>query len=155
MMMMMMMTTKVIKLSHEKGQLRSWASLNMSHRGRHLKLPTEKKEQTKSNLEELGQRAKITEKLIQPYRNNTHTKGQNQVILRHQNFTFAQAREWAKWASEWTSEHSGGRERSEQSGASERVSGASEWANGRGSGPVLTSGFLVVLAHSDPALGRV
>ena len=41
------------------------------------------------------------------------------------------------------SERSGGRERSEQSGASERVSGASERANGRASDPVLQSGFLV------------
>ena len=53
------------------------------------------------------------------------------------------------------SEHSGGRERSEQSGASERVSGASERvsgaserANGRASGPVLQSVFLAVLDHS-------
>ena len=28
------------------------------------------------------------------------TMGQNQVILRHQKFTFPRAREWAKWASE-------------------------------------------------------
>ena len=42
------------------------------------------------------------------------------------------------------SERSGGRERSEQSGASEQVSGASE----RGSGPVLTSLFLFVPDHS-------
>ena len=39
-----------------------------------------------------------------------------------------------------------------KSGASERVSGASERANGRASGPVLTSGFLVDLAHCG---GRV
>ena len=45
------------------------------------------------------------------------------------------------------SERSGGRERSEQSGASERVSGASERANGRASGPVLTSRFLADLNH--------
>ena len=46
------------------------------------------------------------------------------------------------------SEHSGGRERSEQSGASERVSGASERGNGRASGPVLQSVFLAVIDHS-------
>ena len=46
------------------------------------------------------------------------------------------------------SERSGGRERSELSGASERVSGASERANERASGPVLTSRFMAVLAHS-------
>ena len=46
------------------------------------------------------------------------------------------------------SERSGGRERSEQSGASERVSGASEQANGRAIGPVLQSVFLTVLDHS-------
>jgi len=65
-----------------------------------------------------------------------------------QSFTVPRAREWAKWASERTSERSGGRERSEQSGASERVSGASERANGRASGPVLTSRFLADLNHS-------
>ena len=37
------------------------------------------------------------------------------------------------------SERGGGREQSEQSGASGRVSGASEQANGRASGPVITS----------------
>ena len=51
-----------------------------------------------------------------------------------------------------TSERSGGRERGEQSGASERVSGASERANGRASGPVLTSLFLVVPDHSALAV---
>ena len=52
-------------------------------------------------------------------------------------FTFPQAREWAKRASERTSERSRGREWSEQSGASERVSGVSERAKGRASCPVL------------------
>ena len=74
--------------------------------------------------------------------------GQNQVILRHQKFTFPRARKWAKWASKRMSELSGGHERSEQSRASERVSGASERANGRASGPVLTSLFLFVPDHS-------
>ena len=46
--------------------------------------------------------------------------GQNQVILRHQNFTFP------------------------------RLSGASERANGRASGPVLTPLFLFVPDHSAP-----
>ena len=46
------------------------------------------------------------------------------------------------------SERSGGRERREQSGASERVSGASEQANGRASGSVLMSLFLFVTDHS-------
>ena len=46
------------------------------------------------------------------------------------------------------SERSGGRERSEQSGASERVSGASKRANGRASGPVLTSVFFSIFDHS-------
>ena len=46
------------------------------------------------------------------------------------------------------SERSGGRQRSEQSGASKRVSGASERANGRASDPVLTSQFLFVPDHS-------
>ena len=76
------------------------------------------------------------------------TMGQNQVILRHQKFTFPRAREWAKWASERTSERSGGRERIEQSGAIERVSSASEWANGQASGPVLSSRFLFIPDHS-------
>ena len=48
-------------------------------------------------------------------------------------------------------EKNGGRERSEQSGASERVSGVSEQANGRASGPVLTSRFLFVPDHSAMA----
>ena len=47
------------------------------------------------------------------------------------------------------SECSGGRERSEQSGASERVSGASERANGRAIGPVLQSVFLAVIDHNE------
>ena len=55
--------------------------------------------------------------------------------------------------SERTSERSGGRERSEQSGSSERVSGASERANGRASGPVLTSRFLFVPDHSGAGFG--
>ena len=37
---------------------------------------------------------------------------------------------------------------SEQCGASEQVSSASEWANGHASGPVLMSGFLLALDHS-------
>ena len=45
-------------------------------------------------------------------------------------------------------ERSAARERSEQCGASERVSGASERANGQLSGLVLLSVLLVVLAHS-------
>ena len=46
------------------------------------------------------------------------------------------------------SEPSGGHEQSEQSGASKRVSGARERANGRASGPVLQSVFLAVIDHS-------
>ena len=46
------------------------------------------------------------------------------------------------------SEYSGAHEQSEQGGSIERVSGASERANGQASGPVLTSGFLFVLDHS-------
>ena len=62
------------------------------------------------------------------------------------------------------SERSGGRERSEQSGASERVSGASErvsgaskQANGQASGPVLTSVFFSIFDHSarSIAISRV
>ena len=49
------------------------------------------------------------------------------------------------------SERSGGRERSKQSGASKRVSGVSEQANGQASGPVLTSLFLFVPDHSAAA----
>ena len=45
---------------------------------------------------------------------------------------------------------SGGCERSEQSGASKRVSSASERAKGRASDPVLQSVFFVILAHSAP-----
>ena len=50
--------------------------------------------------------------------------------------------------SEEVSERSGGRERSELSGVSEQVSSASERANGRASGPVLSSLFLFVPDHS-------
>ena len=67
---------------------------------------------------------------------------------------------WGKFRSFWDivnilshergSERSRGRERSEQSGASEQVSGASERANGRASGQVLTSQFLAVLPHCAP-----
>ena len=46
------------------------------------------------------------------------------------------------------SERSGGRKQSEQSRVSERVSGASEQANGRASGLVLTSLFLFDPDHS-------
>ena len=74
--------------------------------------------------------------------------GTNQVIMRHQKFTFSQAREYAKRASECMSERSGGREQSKQSGASERVNGASEQANGLASGPVLMSRLLFVPDHS-------
>ena len=56
-------------------------------------------------------------------------------------FTFPRAWEWAKWASEQMSEHSGACTQSEQCGASER-------ANGWASGPVLTFGFLIILTHS-------
>ena len=52
-----------------------------------------------------------------------------------------------KSVSERKSECSGTREQSEPGGASKRVSGASEQANGRASGPVLQSGFLVVLDY--------
>ena len=48
------------------------------------------------------------------------------------------------------SERSGGSQQSKQSGASEQVSGASEQANGRASGQVLQSSFLIILAHSAP-----
>ena len=37
---------------------------------------------------------------------------------------------------------------SKQGGASKQMSGASERVNGRASGPVLTSGFLIILAHN-------
>ena len=46
-------------------------------------------------------------------------------------------------------ERSGGRKRSEQFRVSERVSGASERANGRASGLVIQSVFLAVFDHSD------
>ena len=50
--------------------------------------------------------------------------------------------------SERANERSGARERSEQSVVSERVSSASERANRRASGPVLTFLFLFVPDHS-------
>ena len=57
------------------------------------------------------------------------TMGQNQVILRHQKFTFPQAREWAKWARELTSERC-------------------ERTSGQASGPVLTFLILFISDHS-------
>ena len=50
-------------------------------------------------------------------------------------------------AAEGASEQSGASER--VSDASERVSGGSERANGRASHPVLQSGFLIILDHSN------
>ena len=52
------------------------------------------------------------------------------------------------------SERSRGRERSEQFGANERVSGTSERANGRASVPVLMCLFLVDPDHSAPVSCR-
>ena len=51
------------------------------------------------------------------------------------------------WARERANERSGARERSEQCGASEWVSGASERASGRANGPVLTSRLQAYLNH--------
>ena len=63
--------------------------------------------------------------------------------------------------SEQTNGRSGARERSEQCGASERVSGASERASGRASDPLLTSRFQDILDHcatgenaTTPRMGR-
>ena len=67
-----------------------------------------------------------------------------------QSFTFPRAREWA---SERMNERSGACKQSEQGRATERVSSASEWANRRASGPVLTSRFLFVPDHSAPTDG--
>ena len=53
--------------------------------------------------------------------------------------------------SEWANERSGACKQNGQGGASECVGGVSKQANGRASGPVLTSRFLVVLDHSDSA----
>ena len=69
------------------------------------------------------------------------TMGENQFILGHKN-SLSHERGSER------SERSGGRERSDHTGASERVSGASERANGRASGPVLMSRFMAVLNHS-------
>ena len=48
---------------------------------------------------------------------------------------------------------SGARKRSEQGGAIKGVSPTSEQANGRASGPVLTSGFLIILDNSGLEYG--
>ena len=53
-------------------------------------------------------------------------------------------------ASKWTHECNGACKQSEQYRASKWVSGASERANRRASGPVLQSVFLAVLDHSAP-----
>ena len=75
--------------------------------------------------------------------NGKKKQRQNSYLINH-----CPTSEGVSEVSERTSERSGGRERSEQSGASERVSGASERANGRAIGPVLQSAFLAVLDHS-------
>ena len=77
--------------------------------------------------------------------------GQKKGILRHRKIHFPTSKGVSE-VSERTSERSGGRERSEQSGASERVSDVSERANGRASDPVLPSRFLVALDHSASTL---
>ena len=64
---------------------------------------------------------------------------QNKVILRHEILHFPTSLEVSEVRERASSERSGARKRSEQAGASERVSGASERANGLASGPVLTS----------------
>ena len=46
-------------------------------------------------------------------------------------------------------ERSGAHEQSEQGGASEQASGVRERTNGHTSGPAVTSGFLVILHHSE------
>ena len=83
---------------------------------------------------------------------NHCTMGQNQVILRYQKLTLPRVRKWTKWANQWAQRRARAkravRSSPEQSGASKRVSGASERANGRASGPVLTSLFLFVPDHS-------
>ena len=58
-----------------------------------------------------------------------------------------------EWVSIKTSERNGASEQSEQCGANKWVSGVSELGNGQASGPVLTSGFLIILDHSDE--GRI
>ena len=69
--------------------------------------------------------------------------GKNTDKIAIQSFTIPQAREWAKWASEWAQRSARAKrvvrskQTSEQCGASEWVSGASERANGRASGPLL------------------
>ena len=86
----------------------------------------------------------------QPTVSQNRKKNTNKIAIL--SFSVPRARKWAKWASERASERSGGREQSEQSGAGERVSGASERANGRASGPVLTSRFLFVPDQSAVGL---
>ena len=76
------------------------------------------------------------------------TEKKNTEWIAIQSFTLPRAMEWGKWASEQTSERSRVREQSEECGASEQVSGKRKRANGRASGPVLQSVFLVVVAHS-------
>ena len=60
--------------------------------------------------------------------------------------TFPLSWEWV--SIEQINERSGAQDQSKECGASEWVSDARERANGRASGPVLTSRFLAVLDHS-------
>ena len=70
------------------------------------------------------------------------TMGQNRKKHRVNNHV-PREREWVKWVS--AAERAREASRAKQA---QRVSGASEQANGRASGPVLQSVFLVILAHS-------
>ena len=72
--------------------------------------------------------------------------GSKQGDIETLNYTLSHER--GSERSERARERSGARERSEQGRASKRVSGVSERANGRASGPVLTSRFLDDLNHS-------
>ena len=76
------------------------------------------------------------------------TLGQDQFIFRHPNMHFPTSSGVSERASKQMNERNGARERSKQCGASKLMSGASERANARVSGTVLTCGFLVVLDHS-------
>ena len=75
------------------------------------------------------------------------TVGQNQVVLRHLIIHFPMSSGMSEWGSKRTSQRSGAREQSKQCGTSEWVSGASNQANGRASGPLLTSWFSALMHH--------
>ena len=70
------------------------------------------------------------------------TMVQNSMILRHLIIYLPINSKMSKWIIDWTNKRI-------RVYSAKQVSGTSKWAKRRASGPVLTSGFVVVLDHSE------